>query len=87
MFNLSKNKMKNLTREQLAILRSEIVLNSLFFGDYKNSLGIDEEECSNFFDGYVGWLMEDYDGKFWDNELRVRDDEQNLWYYFSEIAM
>lgn len=87
MFNLSKNEMKNLTREQLAILRKEITLNSLFFGDYKNSLGIDEEECLNFFDGYVDWLMEDYSGNFWDDELRARDDEQNLWYYFSEIAM
>lgn len=36
-------KMKDLTREQLAQLRKEIVLNSLFLNDYNNSLGIDKE--------------------------------------------
>lgn len=53
--------------------------------DYTNSLGIDEKECQNFFDGYVDWLMEDYTGPFYDDELKARDDEQNLWEYFNMI--
>lgn len=55
--------------------------------DYTNSLGIDEKECQNFFDGYVDWLMEDYTGPFYDDELKARDDGENLWYYYESIAM
>ena len=51
-------KIANLTKRELSSLRKEIVLNSLYLGDYSNSLGIDEREAIDFFDGYVEYLLE-----------------------------
>ena len=48
----------NLTAKELRSLRREIALNSLYLGDYSNSLGIDEKEAFDFFEGYVGYLLE-----------------------------
>lgn len=47
-----------LSREQLQQLRSEIVLDSCYFRDYENSLGIDTHYVSAFFDGYSEYLSE-----------------------------
>ena len=47
-----------LTKEQLLQLRKEIVLNSLYFNDYKNSFGIDKNLVYNFFDSYMEYLQE-----------------------------
>lgn len=61
------------TRESLWALRKEIVLNSLFIADYRNSLHIDPHMLCNFFDGFleeVEMQMEEEipgfnDAKFW----------------------
>lgn len=47
-----------LSREQLQQLRSEIVLDSCYFHDYENSLGIDSHYVFAFFDGYSEHLSE-----------------------------
>ena len=44
--------------KNLKKLRSEIVLNSIYYADFKNSFGIDEKIVAAFFDGYVDFLFE-----------------------------
>ena len=44
---------KDLTDEELIALRKEIALGSLFYRDYDNSVGIDEHEVCDFFDGFL----------------------------------
>lgn len=51
---------KDLDNAQLLQLREDIVLNSIFLNDYSNRFGINENECINFFDGYVDYLIEEY---------------------------
>lgn len=46
---------KELTPDQVCKLRSEITLNSLFLGDYKNSFEIDTNEVCDFFDSFIQW--------------------------------
>ena len=48
----------DLTKEQLWALRQEIVLNSLYVADYRNSDGFDEHKVCDFFEGYVDFLQE-----------------------------
>ena len=42
----------------LAQLRKEITLNSLYISDYENSFDIDAHECSDFFDGFISYCTE-----------------------------
>lgn len=44
------------TRKDLAELRSQVVLGSLHYSDYRNNKGIEERYCSNFFDAYVEYI-------------------------------
>lgn len=48
----------DLKKEQLWELRRQIVLNSLFLDDYKNSFGFAPKSVQDFFDGYVDYLEE-----------------------------
>ena len=45
-------------RDALWQLRKEIVLNSLFMSDYRNSFGFTTRSVCDFFDGYVEYLEE-----------------------------
>lgn len=47
-----------LKEEYLWELRQQIVLNSLYYSDYRNNFGIDEHKVCDFFDGYVSFLTE-----------------------------
>lgn len=47
-----------LNKEELKQLRKEIVLNSLFLNDYKNSVGIRKKDACNFFDSYLEYLSD-----------------------------
>ena len=49
---------ENFTKEDLQSLRKEIVLNSLFVSDYKNSFGISAKSVCDFFDSYMEFLSE-----------------------------
>lgn len=71
-------------------LRQDIVLNSMFVSDYKNSLGIDEHDVCDFFDAYTEHLSAIHyyenhgtDDTFWDY-LKQCDNEDDLFEYFQE---
>lgn len=76
-----------LSDEALIDLRNQIVLNSLYYSDYKNDYLLDEREVSLFFDSflsYVSELMEEdgiADESFFEN-LEAYDTAENLleWY-------
>ena len=80
------------TRESLWALRKEIVLNSLFIADYRNSLNIDPQILCCFFDGFleeVETQMEEEipgskDAQFFDY-LPTYDNPDRLWDYYSSI--
>lgn len=80
------------TKETLWTLRKEIVLNSLFIADYRNSLNIDPHMLCNFFDGFleeVETQMEEEipgfkDAQFFDY-LPAYDTSNRLWDYYSGI--
>ena len=78
----------------LALLRNEIVLNSLYTEDYRNSFGINPSDCSEFFNGYYEYLWElakeDFNEEGKDTKdltdayiVEVYDNTENLssWYY------
>lgn len=79
----------DLSSAQLADLRKEIVLNSLYISDYDNSFGYDPIHINTFFDGYVSYLEElaEEDGYTeWDNIFKmfdIYDTEENLWDWFN----
>lgn len=79
---------ENLTSAELAKLRSEIVLNSLYLSDYVNSFGFNPNHISTFFDGYISYLEElaKEDGYTeWDNIFKmfdIYDTEENLYDWF-----
>lgn len=77
-----------LKEEFLWPLRQQIVLNSVYYADYRNNFGIDEHKVCNFFDGYISFLTEleiEKYGKELDNISDFFDEfdnEENLkeWY-------
>lgn len=82
-----KKKFDEMTIEDLKILRSEIILNSVFLSDYKNSFGFSQKSMGTFFDGYVSYLevTADDDGYEWSTFKDLfdkYDTEDNLleWY-------
>lgn len=48
----------DLNKDDLWALRGQIVLNSLFVNDYKNTFGFKPQSVCAFFDGYVEYLWE-----------------------------
>lgn len=48
----------DLNKDDLWELRKEIVLNSLFISDYKNTFGFSANSMCSFFDGYMDYLEE-----------------------------
>ena len=60
-------RLEDFTREDLARLRSEVVLNSLYESDYQNSFGISQHSASLFFDSYLSFISEmaEEDGYKW----------------------
>lgn len=76
-----------MTKEKLWELRQEIVLNSLYYADYENSMGYTPHSVSGFFDGYLyhlGELMKEDgfgDDQFFE-KLPVYDTLENLWDWY-----
>ena len=60
--------LRDFTPDDLAQLRKEVVLNSLYYTDYRNSFGIDCHSASLFFDSYLSFISEmaEEDGFKWD---------------------
>lgn len=61
-------RLEDFTREDLARLRREVVLNSLYEHDYDNSFGISSHSASLFFDSYLDDIIDlaHEDGYLWD---------------------
>ena len=51
----------------LLSLTKDIVWNSLFISDYENRYGIDANIVSDFADGYLDWLCEEFKEEIDDN--------------------
>lgn len=51
-------RLEELSKDELWALRKEIVLNSLFVSDYRNSFGISPKSACDFFDGYCHFLWD-----------------------------
>lgn len=86
-------KFEDLNSAQLWRLRKEIVLNSLFVGDYDNSFGFAKKSVMDFFDGYMSYLYElaeENHGKkakdfSVEEVINKYDNEDNLFdYYWGE---
>lgn len=83
-----KKNFEKLTSAELAKLRGDIILNSLYLSDYVNSFGFNPNHISTFFDGYVSYLEElaKEDGYTeWDNIFKmfdIYDTEENLYDWF-----
>ena len=50
-------------------LTKDIVWNSLFISDYENRYGIDANIVSDFADGYLDWLCEEFKEEIGDNNI------------------
>lgn len=61
-------RLEDFTCEDLAQLRSEVTLNSLYESDYQNSFGISQHSASLFFDSYLDDICDRAreDGYLWD---------------------
>lgn len=61
-------RLEDFTREDLARLRREVTLNSLYESDYQNSFGISQQSASLFFDSYLEDISDRAreDGYLWD---------------------
>lgn len=74
-----------LTTKELISLREDIILGSLYYSDYKNTLNLKAQDVFDFFDAYLNYLEElmgedttDYsDEQFWDF-LNKYDTDANL---------
>lgn len=79
-----------ITQAQLWKLRLEIVLNSLYYCDYENSLGLDRRAVAAFFDGFLEFVEEEmkedipgFTDKDFFRHLSAYDNSEYLWQYFS----
>lgn len=69
----------NLGKIQTNRLTKDIVWNSIFIGDYENRYDIDPHVVSDFADGYIEWLCEEFEEEIDKNDIntvfRVLDRE------------
>ena len=68
-----QEKLATLSKRKLAELRKEIVLDSLFLRDYKNSLGLDENAVYYFFEGYSEMLYLDVEEEEREKGVKLSD--------------
>ena len=75
-----KKRFEELTREDLAKLRGEIVLNSLYISDYENSFGFSAKSVNLFFDSYISFLDEiaEEDGVVIEDTFEFFDKYDNI---------
>ena len=80
-------RLEDFTRDDLARLRREVVLNSLYYSDYRNSFGIDSHSVSLFFDSYLDDIadMAREDGYLWDYAERGSAYYQEGYHTWSEF--
>lgn len=61
----------NLGKIQTNRLTKDIVWNSLFIDDYENRYGIDANTVSDFADGYLDWLCEEFEEEIDRNDINT----------------
>jgi hypothetical protein len=61
----------NLGKIQTNRLTKDIVWNSLFIGDYENRYDIDANVVSDFADGYLDWLCEEFEEEIDRNDINT----------------
>ena len=81
-------------KEELAKLRKEIVLGSLYYSDYKNSFEIDTHILCDFFDGYIEDLqyqmeeqIEDYTDEQFFDYISQYDNVETLYDYYNSLEV
>lgn len=74
--------MFTLTKEQLAELRNNIVLGSLYYDDYKNHFGIDKHIVCDFFDGFIDYIYDEYGIEYCDNKFLEYDTPEYYYEYY-----
>ena len=81
-----------MTKDELWALRQEIKLGSLFYADYRNSLGIDTHPVCDFFDGFLEYLDQEmqatipgYDDAHFFDHLPAYDNADNLWAWYNML--
>lgn len=70
-----------LTKSELWNLRREIVLNSIYVGDYVNTFGYDAHDVADFFDGFVCYIDElaGSEGIPFEHGIERYDNKEDLW--------
>lgn len=78
-----------MTRDMLWLLRKQILLNSLFIRDYRNTFKIDPHVVCDFFDSFLSYLDEQmehdipgYDDSHFFDFLPFYDTQENLWEWY-----
>ena len=61
-------KFEDFTKEDLWALRQQVVLNSCFIADYRNTFGIDEHSAADLFEGFVDYMTEEEKEDGYENE-------------------
>ena len=79
-----------LTKEQMAELREDIVLGSIYTNDYENRFNIDSVKVQLFFDGFIDdcWDLADYEDrniKDVEGIYAAYDDIDHIYDYYCSV--
>ena len=64
-------KLHSLGKIQTNRLTKDIVWNSLYYSDYENRYGIDTHIVSDYADGYIEWLCEEFENEIDKNDINT----------------
>ena len=77
---------QKITKNKLWKLRKEIILDSVYISDYRNSFGFDENLVASFFEGYSSFLWEKVTEEHGHNSdermIEEYDNKDNLWSWY-----
>lgn len=85
--NSDIKKLHGLGKIQTNRLTKDIIWNSMFYSDYENRYGIDTHIVSDYADGYLDWLCEEFKNEIDDNNINTifavldREVRNNKWGY------
>lgn len=78
-FAETNSEARELTKNEIAALRKEIVLGSLYTRDYENSLDLDPHEVQDFFDGFIDYIQ----NEFPTDEFELHDNIDEIYEYYA----
>ena len=87
----SVRRFAHFNKAQLAQLREQVCLGSLFYGDYENDMGLNSHLVCDFFDGFINYY-EDVPQDEWESSNKNSmdypyDTIENLWHYYCTIEV